>query len=101
MITSTATGVVIAVRVIPRASRSAIGGMRGEALLVRLKAPPVEGAANAELIHVVAAALDVPVRSVSIVGGEHARQKRVAVRGIDRAQAEAKLSTQVPRDGDP
>jgi uncharacterized protein (TIGR00251 family) len=91
MIASTPTGVVISVRVIPRASKSGIDGTRGEALLVRLKAPPVDGAANAELIRVMATALDVPARAVSIAGGEHARQKRVAVIGIDRARAEAKL----------
>jgi uncharacterized protein len=91
MISSSASGVVISVRVIPRANRSTIDGTRGNALLVRLKAPPVDGAANAELIRVMAAALDVPARSVSIVSGEHARLKRVAVAGVNRAQAEAKL----------
>jgi uncharacterized protein (TIGR00251 family) len=91
MVTSSAAGVVISVRVIPRAGRSAIDGMRGDALLVRLKAPPVDGAANAELIRVIAEALDVPARNVSITGGEHARQKRVLVTGIDRARVEACL----------
>lgn len=91
MLTSTPDGVVISVRVIPRASKSAIDGTRGDAILVRLKAPPVDGAANAELIRVIAAALDVPARSVSIVGGEHARRKRVAVTGIDRTTVEARL----------
>ncbi len=92
MVSSSPSGVVISVRVIPRASRSAIDGTRGDAVLVRLKAPPVDGAANAELIRVIAAALDVPVRNVSIAGGEHARQKRVAVTGIDREQAESRLA---------
>jgi hypothetical protein len=91
MIASTPTGIVLFVRVISRASKSAIDGTRGDALLVRLKAPPVDGAANAELIRVIAAALDVPARNVSIASGEHARQKRVAVTGIDRAQAESRL----------
>jgi uncharacterized protein (TIGR00251 family) len=91
MITSTADGVVISVRVIPRANRSAIAGTRGEALLARLKAPPVEGAANAELIRVIASALEVPVRRVSIVSGERARLKRVLIAGIDRAQVVARL----------
>ena len=90
-ITNSDNGVVIAVRVIPRASKSAIAGTRGDALLVRLKAPPVDGAANAELIRVIADALDVPARNVSIVSGEHARQKRLAVTGIDRALAGARL----------
>ena len=65
--------------------------MRGDAFLVRLKAPPVDGAANAELIRVIASALGVPARNVSIVGGEHARQKRIAVDGVDRARGEALL----------
>jgi uncharacterized protein (TIGR00251 family) len=94
MIAETATGIIISVRVIPRANQSRIDGRRGDALLVRLKAPPVDGAANAELIRVIASALDVPARSVSIVSGEHARQKRVAVLGIDRATALVRLSRQ-------
>jgi uncharacterized protein (TIGR00251 family) len=73
---------IIDVRVIPRASKSGIAGMRGEAVLVRLHAAPVEGAANAELIEVLADALDVPKRAVSIVAGERGRQKRVRVEGL-------------------
>jgi uncharacterized protein (TIGR00251 family) len=56
--------------------------MRGDAVLVRLHAAPVEGAANAELIEVLADALDVPKRAVSIVAGERGRQKRVRVEGL-------------------
>jgi uncharacterized protein len=92
MVSSSPSGVVISVRVIPRASRSAIDGTRGDAVLVRLKAPPVDGAANAELVRVMANSLDVPARNVSIISGEHARQKRVAVSGIDRELAEARLA---------
>ncbi|MGH9200566.1 MAG: DUF167 domain-containing protein [Vicinamibacterales bacterium] len=99
MISSTPGGVVISVRVIPRASRSGIDGTRGDALLVRLKAPPVEGAANAELIRVIAGALSIPARSVSIVSGEHARQKRVMVTGINRSQASARLLVADPPRG--
>jgi uncharacterized protein (TIGR00251 family) len=73
---------IIDVRVIPRASKSGIAGMRGDAVLVRLHAAPVEGAANAELIEVLADALDVPKRAVSIVAGERGRQKRVRVEGL-------------------
>jgi uncharacterized protein (TIGR00251 family) len=56
--------------------------MRGNAVLVRLHAAPVDGAANAELIEVLADALGVPKRAVSIVAGERARQKRVRVEGL-------------------
>ncbi len=87
MITATAAGVVIDVRVIPRAAKHGIAGSRDGALLVRLKAPPVEGAANAELIEVIAKAARVPRRSVSIVSGERGRTKRVAIAGITPQEA--------------
>jgi uncharacterized protein (TIGR00251 family) len=92
MIQSTPDGVIIDVRVIPRAAKSGVAGTRGDAVLVRLQAPPVEGAANAELIRLFAATFGVPSRAVSIVGGEHARQKRVRIAGIDAATAAARLS---------
>jgi uncharacterized protein (TIGR00251 family) len=84
-------GVVINVRVIPRAGRPGPAGTRGDALLVRLNAAPVEGAANAELIEVIARLLSVPKRAVSIVSGERGRRKRVQVSGIDVATAESRL----------
>ena len=67
---------------IPRASKPGIAGTRDGALLVRLKAPPVEGAANSELIQVISDALGVPKRSISIVSGQHARLKRIVVHGV-------------------
>ena len=91
MIQSTPDGIIISIRVIPRAEKSGLAGTRGDALLVRLHAPPVEGAANAELIDVIATVLDVPRRAVSIVAGERSRQKRVRVFGIDAATAEPRL----------
>ena len=91
MIASTPEGVAIAVRVIPRAGRSGLAGTRGGALLVRLQSPPVEGAANEELIEVLARALQVPKRAVTIVSGDRSRQKRVRVTGIDAATAAARL----------
>ena len=67
--------------------------MRGDAWLIRLQAPPVDGAANEELISVLAKLLDVPKRAVTIVAGERSREKRVRVAGIDAAAAQARLST--------
>lgn len=84
---------ILNVRVIPRAKRSGVGGMRGDAWLIRLQAPPVDGAANEELISVLAKLLDVPKRAVTIVAGERSREKRVRVAGIDAAAAQARLST--------
>jgi uncharacterized protein (TIGR00251 family) len=91
LISSRPDGVLIHVRVIPRSSKTAIVGTRDRALLVRLNAPPVDGAANAALIDIIAATLDVPKRAVSIVAGERGRTKHVSVIGISLAAACAKL----------
>jgi len=91
VIQSTPDGIIISIRVIPRARTSGLAGTRNDALLVRLVASPVEGAANAELIDVIATVLDVPKRAVSIVAGERLRQKRVRVSGIDAATAALRL----------
>jgi len=86
MIHPTDGGVLIDVRVIPRATKSGVAGARDNALLVRLNAPPVDGAANAELIAVLARALGVPKRAVTLVSGERSRQKRVRVTGVTAEQ---------------
>ena len=91
MIAPVPGGIVISVRVIPRAGRSGIAGTRDGALLIRLNAPPVEGAANDELVEVIAGALGVAARSVTIVSGARSRNKRVQVNGIDVASAAAHL----------
>ncbi len=63
------------VRVIPRARRDAVGGERDGRLLVRTTAPPVDGAANEAVRRLVAAHFGVPRRTVTLVAGEHARDK--------------------------
>jgi uncharacterized protein (TIGR00251 family) len=83
---------IVDVRVIPRAAKSGIAGQRGGAFLVRLQASPVDGAANAELIEVMADALNTPKRSISIVAGERARQKRVRIEGMTDALVTSKLT---------
>ena len=89
--------VLLKVRVIPRAAKSGMAGMRGDAWLVRLHAPPVDGAANDELIAILAQALGVPERAVSIASGARSRQKSVRVSGIDAATAAARLASAQPR----
>ena len=73
----------IPVRAQPRASRSEIAGEHDGALRVRLAAPPVEGAANDELVRLIARVLDVPRSAVRIVAGERGRTKVVEVDGVD------------------
>jgi uncharacterized protein (TIGR00251 family) len=84
--------VILSIRVIPRASRTAVAGTRGEALVIRLAAPPVEGAANDELVDFLARILRVPRRDVTIVGGPKSRDKRVRIDTIDDAVVKARLS---------
>ena len=91
MISSTADGIVIEVRVIPRASRSEVVGTRDGALLVRLNAPPVDGAANAELIVLLADTLEVPRRNITITAGATSKRKRVKVVGITADRATSRL----------
>ncbi|PWT80217.1 MAG: hypothetical protein C5B57_12575 [Blastocatellia bacterium] len=79
------------VRVVPRARKNETIGARGGAMLIRLSAPPVEGAANAALIEFLSLKLHVPQRSIRIVGGEHARTKRVAIAGVSTATVAALL----------
>jgi uncharacterized protein len=76
---------VFAVRVVPRASRTAAVGEHDGALRVRVAAPPVEGAANDELARFLAKALGVPARDVEIVSGHASKSKRVRVRGVKAA----------------
>lgn len=96
MITTGDDGVVLAVRVVPRAGRSGLAGTRDDALLVRLAAAPVDGAANAELVEVLADAFGVPRRQVAIVSGERGRRKRVRLMGVTAEQAAAVIAAQEP-----
>lgn len=90
----TSEGWLIAVHAQPGAKKSAVAGLHGEALKVRVAAPPVEGKANEALIAFLAKALGLPKRAVSIVRGESSREKLllVADAGADPARLLAKQS---------
>lgn len=79
------------IRVIPRAGRSGFAGLRDGALVVKLAAAPVDGAANDALIALLAKALGIARRDITIVSGERSRSKRVRIAGVDREQALHKL----------
>ena len=76
----TADGVLLQLRVLPRASKSSIEGEQDGVLRVRLTAPPVEGAANKALIDLLSGVLGLPKRDVMIVRGERSREKTVLIR---------------------
>ena len=81
-ITEAEGGVTFAVRVVPRASRNEIVGVHGDALKVRLTAPPVEGRANEALIAFLAKRLGVRKSQVEIVAGATSRRKMIRVMGL-------------------
>jgi uncharacterized protein (TIGR00251 family) len=85
------TDTTLDIRVIPRARKTEVAGEFDGALLVRLAAPPVEGAANDALIEFLSAALRLPRRDIRIVSGERSRRKRVAIAGMTPAQVRAIL----------
>jgi uncharacterized protein (TIGR00251 family) len=91
LIRQTSAGVELDVRVIPRAKRTEAAGLRNGALLVRLAAPPVDGAANTALVAFLASTLGVPSRAVQLLSGERGRQKRILIAGAVVAQVESAL----------
>jgi hypothetical protein len=91
-LTERAGGVRFSVHARPRSSRSAILGVREGALEVALTAPPADGAANAELIKLLARALEVRRGDVSIVVGVSSRDKVIEVNGLSSASARAHFS---------
>ncbi len=76
----------------PRAKQSRVSAVREGALVVHLAAPPVDGAANAELVETLAAALGVARRQVSLVRGDSSRTKIMEVRGLSVEQVAARLA---------
>ncbi|MBM3908218.1 MAG: DUF167 domain-containing protein [Gemmatimonadetes bacterium] len=90
-VTPRGAGVRFAVHVQPRAKQPGIDGLHGDALRVRVQAPPVDGAANDAVVAVLAEALGVPARAVHIAAGQTGRKKLVDVDGIDAAAATARL----------
>ncbi len=78
-------GVRVRVHVQPRASRSELAGAHGDALKVRLAAPPVDGAANDALTELLARQFGIPRRAVRIVSGHGSRTKVVELDGVEIA----------------
>ncbi|MFN0121895.1 MAG: DUF167 domain-containing protein [Blastocatellia bacterium] len=84
--------VTFAVRVQPRASRTEIAGEIDTALKIRLAAPPVDGAANRELIQFLASKLGVSKQQVEILTGVTGKNKIIRVRGLSASLVSARLS---------
>ena len=83
--------VTFAIKVIPRASKNQIAGVEGDAIKIRLRAPPVEGKANEALIEFLAKKLGLRRGQIEIVMGHASRHKVVRVSGVSAKQIEEKL----------
>ena len=91
MIADTTDGAIVALKIVPRAGRTMLAGVRDNAVLVRLAAAPVEGAANAALLAFLSDRLQVPRTRLEIVSGDKSRAKRVKVKGMSAATVAARL----------
>ena len=85
-------GVILRLHVQPGAKRTELAGRHGDAMKIRLAAPPVDGKANACLLAYLADVLEVPTSAVELLSGASARAKRVRVAGISADRAERRLS---------
>jgi uncharacterized protein (TIGR00251 family) len=74
--------IVLDIKLIPRAGATTLAGMRDGAVLIRVAAAPVEGAANLALVAFLADLLGIPKRNVVIVSGDKSRRKRVKISGV-------------------
>ena len=84
-------GIVLRIHVQPGAGRSAVVGRHGDALKVRVAAPPVEGRANDAARSLLADALGLPHDGVELTGGQSSRTKRFRLKGIDAEEGEKRL----------
>lgn len=78
--------ITFSVRVIARASQSEIVGEHDGSLKIRLAAPPVDGAANAELIKLLARKFNVSKSDVQIAAGETSKKKRIKIRNLSESK---------------
>ena len=79
--TENGDSLIFNVRVLPKSSKSEIVGEHDGALKVKIKSPPVDGAANAELIEMLAKFFDVPKSAVEILSGQTSKTKQVKISG--------------------
>ena len=84
-------GVIFKALILPRSSRNELIGVQGDALKIRLTAPPVEGAANKMCIRFLAEYLKVPKSRIEIISGKGSRIKKILVRSVEKSRIESLL----------
>jgi uncharacterized protein (TIGR00251 family) len=84
------------IHLFPRASRDEISGMHGDAIKIKVTAPPVEGKANEALKRFIARKLNLAASQIEIVAGQRSRDKILKISGISRAEVEKALGCTLP-----
>jgi uncharacterized protein len=92
-IKATSHGISLTLVIAPRSGRDEVAGIVGNAIKIKLKAPPVEGRANEALLDFLAKQLSVPRPSVNILSGATGRHKVVTVAGLSVEEASRRLQT--------
>lgn len=93
---ATPGGVRIDLRVMPRAPRNVLAGVRDGRLVVRVTAPPVDDAANRAVVQLLADTLDVPRASIRLIAGAAARNKTVEISGVRLEDVQRRLGHESP-----
>lgn len=93
-ITQSNNCVMITVHAVPRAAQDAIQGLHGDALKIRLHAPPVEGKANEALISFLSRTLNIPARDITLKNGFGQRRKVIVINGLSKSEIEKRLLNQ-------
>lgn len=88
-------GITLKCYVTPRAKKNSIKGVREGALAVAINAPPLEGRANRELIHLIASALNIPPSRISLLKGERSRNKVLFIQRVSKEYAISRLGPHI------
>ena len=87
----TSEGVHITVRAVPNAPQNQVVGIQGDAIKIRLKAPPVDGKANEVLVRFLSEILGLPRKQISLTAGSTSRNKSVRITGLALPDLTARL----------
>jgi uncharacterized protein (TIGR00251 family) len=88
--------ITLKIHLLPRASRDEICGLHGDALKIKVTAPPVEGKANMALQRFIAKKLNLAASQIEIMAGQRSREKILRISGISRAAVEKALGISLP-----
>lgn len=99
IVQDTKHGALLTVHVQPNASITECVGIHGDALKIRVAAPPTAGAANSELVRFLARQCSIPLSSVHIQSGRGSKHKRIVLKGVTAGHVIARLNLGIGREG--